>query len=95
MDGEVGIKQMCEPDALSLGGNPERLSVAIETEGSGGLHQFQPRLGVAEEQHLSRAVGAPVDHIQGIGADPLGAHDLDRHGTGEASHLCTRDDFVQ
>jgi hypothetical protein len=28
-----------------------------------GLHEFEPRLGIAEKQHLSRAVGAPVDDV--------------------------------
>ena len=95
VDGEVGVEQVREPDALGLGGDPERLAVAIEAEGSGGLDQFEPRLGIAKEQHLGRAVGAAVDHVQGIGADPLGAHDLDRRRTGQAPHLCPRNDLVQ
>ena len=56
------------------------LAVAVEAEGPAGLDQFEPRLGVAEEQHLGRAVGAAVDDVQSIGADPLDAHDLDDRG---------------
>ena len=75
---EVGIEQMCEPDALGLGGEPERVAVTVEAEGPSRLDQFEPRLGIAKEQYLSRAVGAPVHDVQSIGPYPFRAHDLDR-----------------
>jgi hypothetical protein len=83
VDSQVRIERVCEPDALGLGGNAERLSVAIEAKGPGSLDQFELRLGVAKKQHLSRAVGVAVDHVQsirGLQNSPPRARDLKPRG---------------
>jgi hypothetical protein len=77
--------KMREPDALGLGGNAECLAVAIEAEGSGGLHQFEPWLGVAEEQHLGRAVGSRYTTL--MASYPLNADDIDDRRAGNSTQL--------
>jgi hypothetical protein len=79
-----------EPDTLRLGGDAERLAVAVEAEGAAGLHQFEPRLSIAKEQHLGRAVGAAIDHVQGIGPNPLDAYDLHHRGASDPTNFRTR-----
>jgi hypothetical protein len=37
---EVGVEQVCEPDALSLGRDPEYLTITIKAECAAGLHQL-------------------------------------------------------
>src|SRR6266404_2719004 len=95
MDGEIGVEQVCEPDALGLGGNSEGLAIAVETESSGSLHQLQPRLGLAEEQHLGRPVRASIDDVESIRADPLDTHDLNHRGAGNPSELRACNDFFE
>jgi hypothetical protein len=52
MDGQVGVEQVGKPDALRLGGDTERLAVAIEAEGP---TQGPPQGGNKEAPH-GRAV---------------------------------------
>src|SRR5262249_8949987 len=53
------------------------------------------RFGIAIEQHLCRTVGASVDDVQGIRADPLDANDLDNRRPRHSTYLRPRNDLVQ
>jgi hypothetical protein len=57
------------------------LAIPVEAEGSGSLDEFEPRLGVTKKEHFSRALGAPINHVQSIRADPLDTDNLDHRGT--------------
>jgi hypothetical protein len=50
---EVGVKQVCEPDALGFGSDPERVTITVEAEGAAGLHLF---LGILQSSIRLKAI---------------------------------------
>ena len=63
MDSKIWVEKMREPDALSLGGNAEGLSVPVKTEGAAGLDEFKTWLCITIKEHFGRTVGFTVNDV--------------------------------
>ena len=57
MDGEDGIKQVSEADALGLGDEAEEGAIAVEAPGSAFLDDFEVWFGVAVEELVAQVAG--------------------------------------
>ena len=76
MDGEHGIEQVGEPDALGLGHESKQVPIAVEAPGAARLDHLEARLVFAKEQlSVGRAQGVLVRKFDRIGAEPLDTDD--------------------
>ncbi len=74
VDGEHGVEEVREADALRLGDEAEEGAVAVEAPGAALLDEFQAGLVVAVEQLVGDlAGGGLVGEFEGLGAEPLDA----------------------
>ena len=78
MDGEHRIEQVGKSNALRLGYEPEKRSIAVEAPRAAALNYFEARLVVAEEQLVGDAAGGVlVGEFKGVRAVPLDVNDRD------------------
>ena len=75
-DGQVGIEQMGEPDAIGLGGQPQQAAVGIERVAATRFHELEAALLAAIDKAFADSAVDPKDEVRGIGAETRDLDDL-------------------
>ena len=84
-DGDVGVEEIGEPDAVRLGGEPKQAAVGVEGVGPARLDELKARLLAAHNQALADAAVDAEDDVQRVGAELRDLNDLGEAGRIEAA----------
>ena len=79
VDGEVGIEQVREANAVGLGDEPQQRAVAVERPRTTGLDQLERGFLVAIDEAVGDGAGRIlVGDLGGLITEPLDMNDLGR-----------------
>ena len=83
-DGEIGIEQVGEPDAVGLRRQPQQAAVGVEGVGPPGLDELEAAFLAAIDQPLADPAVDPEHEVQGVRAEARDLNDLGDPGGVEA-----------
>ena len=86
VDGEDGVEEVGEADALGFGDEAEEGAVGVEAPGAAFVDDFEAGFVVAVEEFAGGVAGGVfVGEFEGVGAVPLDADDGDEAAGGDAT----------
>jgi hypothetical protein len=89
MNGEHRIEEISKADAVSLGNQSEKCTIAVKTPWAPLLHEIQARLVASIEQLVGHPAGGRlVGELKSLGAKPLHTDNRNEAVWEEASYRC-------
>jgi hypothetical protein len=96
MDGQDGIEEVGQVDAVRFGRQAEEVAVAGKGPGAAGGRHFQAGFVLTEEELVARpAVGALVEQFHGVAAVPADVDDGDALVGGDTGDLVAGFEFFE
>jgi hypothetical protein len=96
VDGQDGVEEVGEADALGFGDQAEESAVAVEAPRAALLDDLEPGLVVAvEEAVVDLACGVLVSELEGVGAKPLGLDDCRQRVGDQATQRRAGSQFLE
>ncbi len=75
-DGEIGVEQIGQADAVRLGRQPQQAAVGVESIGPAGLDELEAGLLAADDEAFADAAVDPKDEVQRVRAELRDLNDL-------------------
>ena len=94
-DGEVGVEQVRQTNAVCLRRQTQQSAVRVECEGPAGLDKLEVALFPTKNEALSTAAIGAIDEIERVGAETRRLHDFGDAVRIEALHPCAGLQFVE
>ena len=94
-DGDVGVEEIGEADAVGLGGKPKQAAVGVEGVGPAGLDELKADLFAAHDQPLADTTVDTEDDVERVRAELGDLDDLGEAGRVEAAKTAAGFDALE